>query len=76
MILLKLPKTLSMEVFYKWNLITVDPDDNKFIDCAVAANARYIVTNDKHSNTLKEVSFSKSSCIRIEEFIKILKAIK
>lgn len=29
---------------YKWNLITADPDDNKFVDCAIAANARFIVT--------------------------------
>ena len=23
--------------YYKWNLIVVDPDDNKFVDCAVAS---------------------------------------
>lgn len=60
-------------VYYKWNLITVDPDDNKFVDCAIAANADYIVTNDKHFNILKEINFPKVSCITIEEFIEILK---
>lgn len=34
--------------FYHFNLITVDPDDNKFVDCAISANAHYIVTNDHH----------------------------
>ena len=40
---------------YKWNLITADPDDNKFVDCAIAANARFIVTEDHHFNVLKEM---------------------
>ena len=34
--------------FYRFELITQDPDDNKFVDCAIAANARYVVTNDHH----------------------------
>ena len=34
--------------FYHFNLIQQDTDDNKFVDCAIAATARYIVTNDKH----------------------------
>ena len=25
--------------YFKWNLIKVDPDDNKFTDCAIASNA-------------------------------------
>ena len=38
--------------YYHFNLITADPDDNKFVDCAIAANAHYIVSNDKHFNVL------------------------
>ena len=26
---------------YRFNLIAADPDDNKFVDCAIQANARY-----------------------------------
>ena len=33
---------------YKWNLISQDADDNKFVDCAIASNSDWIVTNDKH----------------------------
>ena len=40
----------KVTTFYKWNLLTEDPDDNKFIDCAISGNAHYIVTNDKHFN--------------------------
>lgn len=28
-------------------IVERDPDDNKFIECAVAANAKYIITGDK-----------------------------
>ena len=31
-----------------------DPDDNKFIECAVAANALYIVSGDKDLLDLKK----------------------
>ena len=62
-------------IYYYWNLINVDPDDNKFVDCAIAANADYIVTNDKHFNVLKEVNFPKVTCITIEEFMEILKGV-
>lgn len=35
-------------------VVALDPDDDKFIECAVAAGADYIVSGDKHLLTLKE----------------------
>ena len=55
---------------YKWNLITADPDDNKFVDCAIAANARLIVTEDHHFNVLKEINFPSVDVINIDDFLK------
>ena len=55
---------------YKWNLITADPDDNKFVDCAIAANAKYIVTEDHHFNELKEIAFPSVDVINIDDFLK------
>lgn len=43
---------VRMEPQYRYGLITVDPDDNKFVDCAITANADYIVTADKHFDIL------------------------
>ena len=57
---------------FHFNLITADPDDNKFVDCAVASDAEYIVTNDKHFNPLKEIPWPKVEIIKIAEFIKQL----
>jgi len=58
--------------FYNWNLIPVDPDDNKFVDCALNAGARYIVTNDKHFDVLKNIPFPKIEIIDIVAFKKII----
>jgi putative PIN family toxin of toxin-antitoxin system len=56
--------------FYKWHLITSDPDDNKFVDCAIAANARFIVTEDHHFDVLKTIPFPSVNVINIDDFLK------
>jgi len=58
--------------YFKWNLITADPDDNKFADCALNAGADYIVTNDKHFNVLKAITFPYIKVVDIETFKSIL----
>jgi len=57
---------------YRFGLIIADPDDNKFVDCAIIANADYIVSQDKHFNVLKTIHFPRVNVIRIEKFIKEL----
>lgn len=65
--LLLLPNAIRTVVYYNWNLIPTDADDNKFADCAVAANSDAIVTHDRHFNILKEISFPKLNVITIDE---------
>jgi putative PIN family toxin of toxin-antitoxin system len=60
--------------YYNWKLITADPDDNKFVDCAIAANAKFIVTEDHHFNALKDISFPSVSVINIDDFLKELES--
>lgn len=60
--------------YYKWNLIPNDPDDNKFVDCAIAANAKYLVSDDNHFNILKKTAFPKIELLKAEEFTKFLKS--
>jgi len=62
-------------IYYKWLLIAADPDDNKFVDCAVSANADYLVTNDRHFNVLKEIDFPKINVIDIDTFKTIISVI-
>jgi predicted nucleic acid-binding protein len=59
--------------FYKWNLITTDPEDNKFVDCALNGGADYLVTNDKHFNILKKIDFPRINVVNIDTFKGILK---
>jgi uncharacterized protein len=43
----------QVEPTYQWRLIIGDPDDDKFADCAIAADAEWIVTEDAHYVVLK-----------------------
>ena len=54
-------------------LISVDPDDNKFVDCAFSANATFIVSEDSHFNVLKEISFPQVLVLKIKDFLSLLK---
>ena len=58
--------------YYNWKLITADPDVNKFVDCAIAANAKFIVTGDHHFNVLKDIPFPSVPVVNIDEFLKEL----
>ena len=58
--------------YYHFNLITADPDDNKFVDCAIQANARYIVTNDHHYDVLRQIEFPKVGIIKLIDFLQMI----
>ena len=64
--------TILVTKWYTWNLITVDPDDNKFSDAAIAVSADYIVTEDSHLDVLKRIPFLRVKVINLEEFKRLL----
>ncbi len=39
---------IQMESSFRFQVITADPEDNKFVDCAIAANADFVLTEDRH----------------------------
>jgi putative PIN family toxin of toxin-antitoxin system len=69
--LFRISKGIKDDLVNKWlilfaensNFITVkkrfklslDPDDNKLIDCAISGNADYIVSGDSHLLVLKSI---------------------
>jgi len=57
---------------YRFNLIAADPDDNKFVDCAIVANARYIVTNDHHYDVLRQIEFPVVDVMALKDFLSLL----
>lgn len=64
----ELPNVHFITTYYRWQLIPADPDDNKYCDCAIASQADYIVTEDKHFDSLQHISFPALHTISIEEF--------
>ena len=65
------PNAVFNDVYFKWNLIS-DFDDNKFADCAIGANADFLVTNDRHFDVLKSVEFPQVKVINATEFLELL----
>jgi len=62
----------KIEVYYRWGLIERDPDDNKYVDCAIAGNVSYVVSNDAHFNELKRIDFPPVEVIKIDDFFDLL----
>ena len=67
------PYTIYIDPRFKLNLITKDPDDNMFVDCAFASNAKYIVTNDHHFDILKTTRFPQFEVMTIQKFLLVYK---
>ena len=70
--ILDLPNTRMLQVYYHLRLITADPDDDKFVDCAFKTNAQFIVTEDRHYDVLRQVKYPKINVIDIESILEYL----
>ena len=60
--------------YFRLQLIKDDHDDDKFVDCAFAANATYIVSDDKHYDVLRDVEFPKLLVLKLKEFLGLLQS--
>ena len=65
------PYTIFITVYFDFNLIQKDPDDNKFVDCAIAAQAKCIVSNDHHYDILKTIPFPRVEVVGLVEFMEM-----
>jgi putative PIN family toxin of toxin-antitoxin system len=70
--ILKQPNTLNSEIYYYWNLIAADNDDNKFSDLAISTNSDFIISLDKHFDILKTIPFPKVQVIGLDDFLAII----
>ena len=71
--ILRSPFVRRFDPQFHFNLIEADPDDNKFVDCAIIANADFIVSEDSHFRVLKTISFPKVNVLTLDEFSEELK---
>jgi putative PIN family toxin of toxin-antitoxin system len=62
------PFTEKVEIYFNFHLITEDPDDNKFVDCAIASDAICLVSNDTHFDVLKTIDFPRVTVLKLNEF--------
>jgi putative PIN family toxin of toxin-antitoxin system len=62
-----------VEVTNKVNVVLEHPADDKFIECALAARADYIVSGDKH--LLKVGSYKKTQIVSVSEFLQIFESV-
>ncbi|MBX7211369.1 MAG: putative toxin-antitoxin system toxin component, PIN family [Verrucomicrobiaceae bacterium] len=53
---------------YQFHIIGDDPDDNAFTDCAIAAHADFVITEDRHFAALADAGY-KPQPITPQEFI-------
>ena len=65
-----LTTTTMQNTYVHFELLPADADDNKFVDCAIAAEAEYIVTNDRHFDPLRQIPWPKVEIIKLVDFIK------
>ena len=54
---------------FRMGIITADPDDNKFVDCAFAAGADYLVSEDSHFKVLRQTPFPQLNLVTLDEFL-------
>lgn len=57
--------------YYQFHLLN-DEDDNKFVDCAIAANADFIVSHDRDFNVLANIDFPNVSVLNTNDFKKAI----
>jgi len=62
------PFVHKSDIFFNWQLISEDPDDNKFIDCYLASDAEYLVSNDQHFSKIRQIDFPKINLCTLKEF--------
>ncbi len=72
----ELPNIDFITPFYRWDMISIDKDDNKYIDCMVAGQADFLVTEDRHFNILRQIEFPDLKVIDLESFATLLRNMK
>jgi putative PIN family toxin of toxin-antitoxin system len=61
-----------VKVTKKIKLVKEHPADDKFIECAFAAGADYIVSGDNH--LLKVACYKKTQIVSVNEFLQLIEA--
>ena len=69
MLILNQKNVQLVDPYFRMGIITDDPDDNKFVDCAFAAGADYLVSEDSHFRVLHDIPFPQLNLGTLDEFL-------
>ena len=59
-----------VKVTNRLQVIKEHPADNKFLECAIAAKAKYVVSGDKH--LLKVAAYKKIKILSVNSFLQLI----
>lgn len=71
-LLIHLENVIKQEVYFNWHFIEADKDDNKFVDCAIAVRADFLVTNDRHFNIFDKNHFPFINVVKADDFLEFI----
>lgn len=60
-------------VYYNWQLISKDKDDNKFVDTFIASKTDLLISNDSSITALRGNKFPPLNIMTLQEFSNMLK---
>ena len=69
MLILNQENVQLVDPHFRMGISTADPDDNKFVDCAFAAGADYLVSEDSHFRVLQDTPFPQLNLVTLDEFL-------
>ena len=69
LLILNKKNTMLVDPHFRLGIITADPDDNKFVDCAFAAGADYLVSEDSHFDVLRRTPFPQLNLVTLDKFM-------
>lgn len=70
------PFVHKVQVYFNFQIIETDLDDNKFVDCALKGGVKYIVSEDRHLRALNRMEFPFLKVLRIDDFLLELEILK
>jgi uncharacterized protein len=73
-LLLSLDNVVRQAAYFDWQFMANDPDDNKYVDCAIGAGADHLVSEDGHFKLLKDIAFPAVSVLRVNDFLTLLES--
>lgn len=62
----------QQNIYFFFELVRADPDDNKFVDAYLAGAADYLISNDRHFDGLRAAGFPAVRVVSAEAFLEIL----